>query len=163
MDSFQETVLSVAPKTLEDVMDMVNDWRAQKSERGDRMPDALWQEIILLLNKFPSSMLCTVFKISKIQLQNKQAKYQAATSPLGHEAKTKSSIPSRASLPSILHEIPPMDFCEVKRQVPRYQPERIPATNTLVVEFCRADGQLMKIHTTTDSFAELMKAFFAGT
>jgi hypothetical protein len=36
------------------------------------------------------------------------------------------------------------------------------ATNTLIVEFCRADGKIMKIHTTTESFSALMKAFFCG-
>jgi hypothetical protein len=58
---------------------------------------------------------------------------------------------------------PHIDFCEAKEApLNHYKPARIPATNTLVVEFCRADGRIMKIHTTTDSFAELMKAFFGG-
>lgn len=58
----------------------------------------------------------------------------------------------------------PIDFCEAKDTPSSslYKPARIPATNTLVVEFCRADGRIMKIHTTTDSFSELMKAFFGG-
>jgi hypothetical protein len=68
-----------------------------------------------------------------------------------------------ATVSSQLPKTPHIDFCEVNQtQTPLYKPARIPATNTLVVEFCRADGRIMKIHTTTDSFSELMKAFFAG-
>jgi len=32
----------------------------------------------------------------------------------------------------------------------------------LVVEFCRSDGQIMKIHTTQDSISTLMQSFFGG-
>jgi hypothetical protein len=102
-----------------------------------------------LLNKFPESTICAALGISKMQLHRKIDE-------------RRSSVPSK---PAKLHthKPPHVDFCEAKEpQPPLYKPAKIPATNTLIVEFCRADGHIMKIHTTTDSFAELMKAFFGG-
>jgi len=31
----------------------------------------------------------------------------------------------------------------------------------MIVELCRSDGQIMKIHTTQDSIDVIMKTFFA--
>jgi len=57
----------------------------------------------------------------------------------------------------------PPSLCEVKITPKKssYQPQSLPSGKTLVVEFCRADGRVMKIHTTQDSIPTLMKAFYA--
>ena len=41
-----------------------------------------------------------------------------------------------------------------------YKPAEAFTTTTSVVELYRPDGMMMKIHFTTDRFAELLRAFF---
>lgn len=132
--------------TLDDVLQSITDWRANKETRNEPIPDELWKNIFTLLKKFPESTVCVALGITKAQLQRKLDENK-----------------SNAAMSIKIPVLPNVDFCEVKqKQTPLYKPEKIPATNTLIVEFCRADGRLMKIHTTTDSFSELMKAFFSG-
>ena len=58
---------------------------------------------------------------------------------------------------------PEIDLCEVKTQSSSYRSFNIPASNTVIVEFVRKEnGQIMRIHTTTDHFQRLIQAFFAG-
>lgn len=133
--------------TLEDMIRAMEDWRTNKETRNEQIPDALWKNIFSLLNKFSAQTLCATLAITKMQFQRKLDEHTP------HAAKQNQQT----------HKTP-IDFCEVKDTPSShlYKPAKIPATNTLVVEFCRSDGRIMKIHTTTDSFAELMKAFFGG-
>ena len=135
--------------TLDEVIQTVSHWRANKKTRSEEMPDDIWQDILLLTNKFSETTICGAFGIAKMQLLRKI-----------DEKKSSATILPKAS------QLAKINFCEVKQipasaPPPLYKPNKIPATNTLIVEFCRADGRIMKIHTTTDSFAELMKSFFA--
>jgi hypothetical protein len=132
---------------LEDMIRAMTDWRNNKGMRNEQIPDELWKNIFTLLNQFSVQTLCATLGISKMQFQRKLDEHTS-------HVVTQNQQTSK----------PPMDFCEAREAPPSssYKPARIPATNTLVVEFCRADGRIMKIHTTTDSFAELMKAFFGG-
>jgi hypothetical protein len=134
--------------TLDTVVQAMDYWRANKKHPQEQIPDSIWQQIFSLLGKFPESTLRSVLGLTNTQFRRKLAE---TSSPTSNKPST---------------ELPRIDFCEVKEilspPTPLYKPAKIPATNTLVVEFCRADGRLMKIHTTTDSFAELMKAFFEG-
>lgn len=142
----------VAPAiTLDSVVKAMEVWRSNKKCVQEQIPEAIWQQIIPLLNRFSEATLRSALGLTTAQFRRRlEEPVDAITA---HKP---------------LAETPPhIDFCEAKEiktpQTPSlYKPSRIPATNTLVVEFCRADGRLMKIHTTTDSFAELMKAFFAG-
>jgi hypothetical protein len=130
--------------TLDHVIQDMDQWRTSKEKRGEPIPTEIWKNIFTLLKKFPDTTVCTALGLTKMQLQRKR-----------DEQSSSASTPTRHT------EFSAADFCEVK-QMPLYQPGKIPATNTLVVEFCRADGRIMKIHSTTDSFSELMKAFFSG-
>jgi hypothetical protein len=132
--------------TLDSVMRAITDWRTNKGTRGEQIPNEIWESVFTLVNTFPELPICAVLGITKIQYQRKLDERKSGTAKPTHD-----------------HVLPRMDFCEAKETPsPFYKPAKIPATNTLVVEFCRADGRIMKIHTTTDSFAELMKAFFGG-
>lgn len=136
--------------TLDSAVKAMEHWRANKRNRLEPIPEPIWQQIFILLDRFSESTLRTALCISTDQFQRRLA-----------ERDKKISLSKPPS--------PAMDFCEAT-QIPSlppsksqlYKPAKIPATNTLVVEFCRADGQIMKIHTTTDSFSDLMKAFFVG-
>ena len=131
--------------TLDDVVQSMAAWRANKSTRGEQIPDDIWESIFALVDKYPDLPVCGVLGVTKMQFQRKMDELRSSAAP-----------------PTQSIKIPAMDFCEAREAPPSYKPERIPATNTLIVEFCRSDGRIMKIHTTTDSFAELMKAFFSG-
>lgn len=146
ISEFPRQVSQSSAITIDDVIQSITDWRATKNNRNVPIPDSIWKNILILLGKFSQQTLCAALGITKAQLQRKI-----------EEQEFSSKIPSQPL------ELPRMDFCEARQSPPPvYKPARIPATNTLVVEFCRSDGRIMKIHTTTDSFAELMKAFFAG-
>lgn len=131
--------------TLDSVIQSLKDWRANKRVYGEPIPAEIWDSVFALVNKFPDLPIYSVLGITKAQFKRKLDERKSGTVK-----------------PAYGHELPRMDFCEAKEPPSSYKPARIPATNTLVVEFCRADGRIMKIHTTTDSFAELMKAFFGG-
>jgi hypothetical protein len=146
---FPRTASQAKTITLDEVTQTVSHWRANKKTRSEEMPDEIWQDILLLKNKFSETTICGALGIVKMQLLRKI-----------DEKKPQVTILPKAS------QLSKIDFCEVKQipasaPPPLYTPNKIPATNTLIVEFCRADGRIMKIHTTTDSFAELMKSFFS--
>lgn len=135
------------PITLDEAVQIIKDWRANKSTPNEAIPNHIWQYIFSLSARFSETTICTELGITKNQLRYKRDEHQSSALPAQSSGLTK------------------IDFCEVKQSPvtePLYKAMKIPATNTLIVEFCRADGRLMKIHTTTDSFSELMKAFFSG-
>ncbi|MBM3887316.1 hypothetical protein FJ364_05290 [Candidatus Dependentiae bacterium] len=133
--------------TLDEAVQMITDWRANKATPNEAIPNHIWQHIFSLSERFSETTICTELGITKNQLRYKRDEHQSLT-----------------ALPKPPSNFAKIDFCEVKQSPiaqPLYKATKIPATNTLIVEFCRTDGRLMKIHTTTDSFAELMKAFFS--
>ena len=104
--------------TLDDVVQSMADWRANKSTRGEQIPDDIWESIFVLVDKYPDLPVCTVLGVTKMQFQRKM-----------------DELHSSAVAPTQPNNIPAMDFCEAKEASPSYKPPRIPATNTLVVEF----------------------------
>lgn len=134
--------------TLDDVIQSMIHWRSQKAKPQEQIPDQIWQDIFVLLEKFSETTIRTALGISAAQFRRKMDERQEIS-------------PSKAQIQQPT-EPSRIDFCPAKPDISLHKPAKIPATNTLVVEFCRADGQIMKIHTTTDSFSDLMKAFFTG-
>lgn len=132
--------------TLKDVLQEFEQWRTAKVNPAEPIPDALWRKIFVLAETIAPAKLRAIFGMSNAQYQKKfHELYPAADDAL-------------ASSPPVS---PSLAFCEVKARPPFYQPQKLPTTPTLVVEFCRADGHIMKIHTTTDSFKTLISLFFA--
>lgn len=131
--------------TLDTLAQAINNWRANKKSMQERIPDSIWEQVLILSEKYSEASLRAATGISSAQFRRKLAEHSTPATPKKPSAQ--------------------VDFCEVKQikpNPPLYKPNKILATNTLIVEFCRDDGRIMKIHTTTDSFAELMKAFFEG-
>jgi hypothetical protein len=146
--SFSSGVESLKIPTLEDIIQQLDEWRANKKHAQEKIPEIIWDQIILLSTKIPEHRLRPALGLTNSQWRRRieERPSEQVTSVM---AENKNS--------------PSMDFCEVKTAPQQlYTPAKIPATNTLVVEFCRSDGRIMKIHTTTDSFVDLIKAFFAG-
>lgn len=139
-----------SPLSIDSVLQTLEQWRATRSEHHQHtFPDALWHNIFSLATTHSATKIRSLFGISKQQYQKKFDQL----------------YPCSAATPASAKEVPsvaPIDFCEVKPKTTPYQPLKIPAPTTVIVEFCRPDGHLMKIHTTTDNFKALMQAFFAG-
>lgn len=145
------------------LMAMAN-WRKNKSSAGEPIPDELWQRIFALEDTLPISQLRAVFNLSTNQYANKRAKL---LEPKANSVTVSTDTQRQATT----------EFCEVKLKpedvtsaVPKaklstpspYTLEALPQAKTLIVEFRRQDGAIMKIHTTQDSIAVVMHNFFEG-
>ena len=116
------------------------------------IPDALWQKTLLLGQKHGGTKIRALFGISGKQYEKRHKQFCA--SPENVTNKKADAI----------------QFCEVKAPVTSenstksvYKPLEIPhANNVTVVEFCRSDGQIMKIHTTTHNLNTIIHSFFEG-
>jgi len=127
--------------TIESVHNEIENWRAKKKSQGEKMPDALWKKVISLCKQFPDqTKICRRLFITKTQLKAKLREF-------GDEA--------------LFND--PIELCKIPKiqSLPSYKDveDGFSALSTLVVEFCRADGCVMKIHTTTKSIHELINNF----
>ena len=127
--------------SLDNVLDEMERWRANKDpHKPTSIPDELWHKIFMLAKQYPPSKIRVLFGISNQQYQRK----------------FKQLFPKE-----IYPEFSEVDLCEVNTPSV-VSPHDIPATNTVIVEFIRKDGQIMRIHTTTHHFQKLIQAFFEG-
>lgn len=129
--------------SLDSVLAELQTWRQGKSNRNDKMPDFLWKKIFQLSEQFPPSSIRGLFGITVTQYKRQAARYQPSKD---------SGAPST---PRPAH----VDLCAVTTTPSFYKPSELPAANTIVAEFKRADGQVMKIHTTTVNFKTLIQTF----
>jgi hypothetical protein len=124
-------------------------WRETKSEhKQTKIPDEIWLEIFSLEDRYNSSYLRKLFGLASKQYEDKKNNLNLSTpSPM----KSKSSDDY---------------FCEVNpstsKQPIDIKQSYVPITTTVVVEFCRPDGRIMKIHTCTDQFKNIINDFFNG-
>lgn len=154
-----DNIISIKPSppfsqtiNLNSVKKEIEAWRAAKKNNNDRMPDSLWDKVRYLLQYHSETELLSVLSLTRVQM-NREKK-------LGSTAMTKQEkIPSGAQ-----EEIA---FCAANEEDSSfplaYKPAEAFATNTCVVELYRPDGMLMKIHICTDSFDDLLKAFYKGS
>ena len=142
--------------SIDEVYEEMEEWRSTKTLTGQRgIPDALWKKILVLGQLHTPSKIQKIFGLNATQYKSKLAELTT----------TGTATVTHGNMKNTVGAVLPVELCEVKTrpEPPVYRPDYIQlATNTLIVEFCRADGKTMKIHTTTDSFSELMKSFFNG-
>lgn len=146
------TPLKSKELSLEGVKERLNHWRASKKRANEGIPISLWQHIFALLGTHTETEIRSVLRLTPTQLERGSALLDDA----GRLAQA-SVLPSTNQAP--------IDFCEVQKKVSyplAYKPAEAFATNTCVVELYRPDGMLMKIHICTDSFEELLHAFYKG-
>lgn len=139
--------------SLENVKETLNNWRSSKKRANEGIPIFLWQQIFALLGKHTETEIRSVLHLTPTQLERGSVLIEEA---------------ERSNLGGVLPSAnkTPIDFCEVqdKTSYPlAYKPAEAFATNTCVVELYRPDGMLMKIHICTDSFEELLHAFYKGS
>jgi hypothetical protein len=120
-------------------------WRANKKKSAEPIPNQLWEKIFALEEIYSSAQLRRIFNISIGQYHKKFAELR----PFVDTATTKET------------QTPVPQLCQVTIKRNPYEQAPLPSAKTLVVEFCRSDGRIMKIHTTQDSIPTLMNTFFA--
>jgi hypothetical protein len=144
--SAQQPLLSI-----DSVLQELQQWRDNRDiHKETSIPEALWKKIFSLAKTHNPSKIRGLFGISNQQYQNKFNQYFSSS---GQAAPIQPT--GNASV----------QFCQAElnsKPQPLYQPLKIPATNTLVVEFCRSDGQVMRIHATHECLATIMPLFFNG-
>jgi hypothetical protein len=135
--------------TLDEVIVALQNWRKNKINARERIPTKIWDQIFILLHTISASKICKAAGISSAQFRKAKEEYN----------KRKQSIDHQSS-PTNTQE--PIDFCDVTPPMSPldYKPAEAFTTTTSVVELYRPDGMMMKIHFTTDRFAELLRAFF---
>lgn len=142
------------PITFNSVFNMIETWRANKKTRGDKIPSEIWDGIFVVLETIPELRVLSALGITKDQLNSEQKERNKLIT-----SKIEKSQPNK-----IHDDTPSIEFCEVKPTFPlESKPAKAFATNTCVVELYRADGMLMKIHICTESFEDLLHAFFNGS
>jgi len=133
--------------SIDQVLQELELWRATRDQHHQvSFPDDLWHKIFALATTHSAIKIRALFGISAQQYNRKFEQFYPPTDPPAEKEVTPSNV----------------DFCEIKPNTTPYQPLKIPSHTTIVVEFYRPDGYLMKIHTTTENFKDLMQAFFAG-
>lgn len=136
--------------SLEAVLQQLEQWRATKDpHKKISIPDDLWHKIFKLAKLHSPTKIRGLFGISTTQYNKKYEQLyptQNAKQPV-----------NKTALENI-------NFYEVKPRSskPMDLEPYVPETTTIIVEFCRADGKIMKIHTATNNFNDLINAFYAG-
>jgi len=145
---------TLAPVSLDAVLEEIAHWRENKPTPSAAMPDSLWCKIFTLAKTHQASKIRVLLGISTKQYNSKYEQI------FTHAAADKKQYSEQA-------QTAPIDFHQVKTSLSPspsltslYKPLKIPDPNTIIAEFCHADGRIMKIHSTSESFHQLIHAFF---
>lgn len=143
-----------AEASLTNVLTQFENWRANKTRPSEAIPQELWLKIFSLEPFYAPAMLRRFFNLSTRQYQTKQAELLEQAPKIALETKVETRTAK-------VIPMDPLFEIKMKPESP-YAYDSLPSGKTLVVEFCRSDGKIMKIHTTQDSISVLMETFFGG-
>lgn len=145
-----------ADQALMSVLNTFEQWRKNKKTSAEAIPDELCRQIFALESYYSAGKLRRCFGLSTRQYHSKREKYFPTHIKPAVEETSKQKPAAEMTPP-----LSPPKLCEIKI-IPAnpYTPDPLPSAKTLVVEFCRSDGRIMKIHTTQDSIPTLMHTFF---
>ena len=155
--------------TLDAAFQAIEHWRKNKATYGANIPDEVWSKIFPLEETYSPSKIRQIFAISKQTYLSKrtelQGKKNVCQSQPAHNLSSGFSEAVINDMPSWLDETPRLtNMATTTKPLKKTDHDAYPASfldlSTVVVEFIRADGQRMKIHTTDKSFRELMRVFF---
>lgn len=142
--------------TLDSVLAELQRWRDTRHEhRETSIPDEIWRKVFSLESQHSAKKLRSLFGISNSQYTSRQEKFSArsAMQPADNTLTPASSEVDKDYA-----------FCKpglkVGGQPVKPEPYQV-HTRTVTVEFRRQDGRIMTIHTTTESFRELLTTFYA--
>ena len=138
--------------TLETLKLMMSTWRSNKKNSQEQIPKEIWDAIFILMKTTPQTKIQAVTGIKAAQFKIKMRSSQIHTTKDHGTENSKNNE---------------LEFCETTPEKPSipiaYKPAKAFATNTCIVELYRPDGMLMKIHICTESFNDLLSAFFKGS
>lgn len=153
--------------TVDSVMIDMQRWR--NNNKNNKIPQpiplSIWHQVFTLSKNHSPSIIRKLLGISKAQYDKKFAELFPTQQP-----------PQEVLSEKITPAVPVVEFCEVNatkiphaainsaiKHKPHYEelPKYI-GVNTVIVEFCRADGKIMKIHTTSHCFKEIIDSFYTG-
>ena len=130
-----------------ELLNQLETWRSQKGNRSEAIPDDIWQKVFSLEAQFGPKRLRAMLNISNKQYDNKRNEL------LGSHQQNDDCIPEPDTITP-----QPAPFCQAKVK-PSFPKVDTLNLETVVVELHRADGNVMKVHTTTASFQEIIHAF----
>ena len=153
--------------TLDSVVVAMQTWRNNNKNKKIQQPIPLsiWHQVFTLSKNHSPSTIRKLLSISKAQYDKKFTELFPTQQP------TQELLPEK-----IVQAAPTIEFCEVDatkvaatainstiKHKPHYEelPKYI-GVNTVIVEFCRSDGKVMKIHTTSHCFKEIIDSFYTG-
>lgn len=160
--------------TIDSVYQTLQNWRKNKKNPATSIPDSIWQQIFKLADCYTPQQIRKLFGISKQQYDIKHHKLfgshdtvvpQQPASPIEPSTTTPEQDPQFCEVNALNPHHPSNADLTLKQQDLHQLRTNHPASNdyldrtTIVVEFFRADGQRMKIHTTSQSFPDLINAF----
>jgi hypothetical protein len=129
--------------SLKTVATQLSDWRSNKQPGGNKIPDAIWHSIFELATEYPRGVICKQLGISGSQLTTNLKRLGQPEHIYSNPAalcKVPASIPKNISTPKEMDRPSPLQ--------------------TLIVEYVRQDGLVMKIHTTNMALLDLIQTFF---
>jgi len=138
--------------TLDLVFNELEVWRSKKTNRTTAIPDYLWEKIFELAERISPTKLKAIMGVTHAQYLKKQDELYPLSSNVPDNANTTPNKKIDVS--------DKVDFCQLKTTDSLYKPLDALATHTIVVEFHRSDGQLMKIHTVNSNFKTLIQLFY---
>jgi len=145
---------STSAVTLDSVMKDFVKWRSNKKAQPS-IPDSLWASVFTLNDEIAAGKLRVLFGLNTKQYQKKWAQLR------GNGGNADSLAEKNQSCESV----PPADvFCEAIPLPVNGKPMKPVAferpAHSYLVEFCRSDGRVMKIHATHQNLGDLMASFF---
>lgn len=117
-------------------------WRDNRASGNNKIPDLVWDNIFELAKEYPRGVICKQLGISGSQFTKNLKKF--------------GTLEQIYSDPVALCQVPasPKDISASKQiNVPS-------PLQTLIVEYVRSDGLVMKIHTTNMALLDLIQTFF---
>ena len=122
-------------------------WRSNKTKHNQSIPNDLWENIFVLADTHSDATLRALLNITAKQYRDKHEQLRGTT----HQTNaTASNNEGKAKL------------CKVSMSSSLPQSKPIAAFNTIVVECCRADGQVLKIQTTNENINTVIKELYVG-
>lgn len=136
--------------SLDGVLEELENWRANKQSASEPIPETLWVKIVTLAQQHSNNAVCKLFRLRNDQLKRKMA------------ALLKSSASDLSKKTSTVDDISTIQLASVNVVKKPYQPDPLPlAKDTIIAEFQHANGQVLKIHTTTERLYDLIQHFYA--
>ncbi len=144
--------------TLDSVKEELTVWRSTKAKhKQPGFADPIWKRILWLGEKHGETKVRAFLGVSSEQYRNKAVQFAKKKT----QQEEDSIAPGFVEIPAPATSAQRSSSAQTPK--PIYQPATIQspeASSVSVVELCRADGVVMKIHTVKDNWPALMQAFF---